>query len=154
MRTILLGALGLLLLAPAVQAQDWELEPTFGSVELSEGFLPDPHEVTLTAGGDTVPAVPGCEYGNIAPAPDYDVYYETSGGTTLYIYAVSGSDTTILVNTPGQAWACDDDSFADGDPLVIIPNAAAGRYDIWVGTYDGDASEAVLFISEVDPRGN
>ncbi|MDX1420453.1 MAG: hypothetical protein R3181_10850 [Rubricoccaceae bacterium] len=148
---LLLAALGLLL-APAVQAQDWQLDPTFGSVELEEGFLPDPHEITLTAGGGSTPAVSGCDYGYIAEAPDYDLYYEASGGSTLYIYAVSGSDTTILVNTPDQSWVCDDDSYGDGDPLVIVPNAEGGLYDIWVGTYGEDAAEATLFISEVDPR--
>lgn len=167
MRTPLLGALGLLLAIPAVQAQDWSLPPTFGEVNLEEGFLPDPHEVALTAGGATVPSAEGCDFGNIAEAPDYDLYYgssveptdggepyfEASGSTTLYIYAVSDSDTTILVNTPGQEWVCDDDSFGEGDPLVVIPNAAGGLYDIWVGTYGEDAAEATLFISEVDPRG-
>lgn len=152
MRTTLLGALGLLLLAPATQAQDWELDPTFGSVELGEGFLPDPHAVELTAGGGTTPAVSGCDFGSIAEAPDYDVHYETTGATTLYIYATSGSDTTILVNTPSQNWVCDDDSYGGENPIVVIPNAESGLYDIWVGTFGEDATEATLFVSEVDPR--
>ena len=151
MRTFLLATLFVFVAAP-VFAQDWQLDPTFGSVELEEGFLPDPYETTLTAGGSTTPAVSGCDYGKIAEAPDFDLYYETSGSSTLYIYAVSGSDTTILVNTPGQNWVCDDDSYADGDPLVIIPNAESGLFDIWVGTYGEETAEATLFISEVDPR--
>jgi hypothetical protein len=151
MRTFLLATLVLFVATPAF-AQDWQLDPTFGSVELEEGFLPDPHEVTLTAGGSMTPGVSGCDYGNIAEAPDFDLYYESSGSSTLYIYAVSGSDTTILVNTPGQNWVCDDDSYGDGDPLVIIQNADGGLYDIWVGTYGDDTAEATLFISEVDPR--
>jgi hypothetical protein len=151
MRTFLLATLVLFVATPAF-AQDWQLDPTFGSVELEEGFLPDPHEVTLTAGGSTTPGVSGCDYGMIAEAPDFDLYYESTGSSTLYIYAISGSDTTILVNTPGQNWVCDDDSYGDGDPLVIIQNADGGLYDIWVGTYGEDTAEATLFISEVDPR--
>jgi hypothetical protein len=152
MRISLLAALGLLAAVPAVQAQNWEAEPTYGSVELSEGFLPDPYEVSLTAGGSLVPAIEGCDFGNIAEAPDFDLYYETSGGATLYIYAVSGADATILVNTPDETWVCDDDSYGEGDPLVVIPEALGGLYDIWVGTYDGEPTEAILYISEVDPR--
>lgn len=153
MRTLLLGALGLLLLTPAVQAQDWQIDPTFGSVDLSEGFLPDPHQVDLTAGGSTTPSVEGCAFGTIAEAPDYDLYYDTTGGSTLYIYAESEADVTILVNTPDQTWVCDDDSYGGSDPLVVIPSAASGLYDIWVGTYGSDPADASLFISEVDPRG-
>jgi hypothetical protein len=152
MRTTLsLAALAVVLAAPAL-AQDWSLEPTFGNVELSEGFLPDPHEVALTAGGAIVPGAPGCDFGYVAEAPDFDLYYETSGGTTLYIYAVSGSDTTILINAPDQSWLCDDDGYGEGDPLVVIPNAPAGLYDIWVGTLSEDAADATLYISEMDPR--
>lgn len=152
-----LALLGFLVLGlSTAHAQDWEADPTYGNVELSEGFLPDPHEITLTAGGSVEPTVattrPECGYGHIAEAPDYDLYYETTGGTTLYVYAVAGSDTMILINAPDQTWLCDDDSYGEGDPLVIIPNAAAGLYDIWVGTYGEETVEATLFISEVDPR--
>ena len=150
--SLILTAAVLFALAAPASAQNWEAEPTFGSVELEEGFLPDPHSIDLTAGGSTTPSVSGCDYGYIAEAPDYDLYYTAEGGSTLYIYAVSGSDTTILVNTPDQSWVCDDDSYDDGDPLVIIPNADGGLYDIWVGTYGEDAASATLYISEVDPR--
>jgi hypothetical protein len=166
MRIPLLAALSLLLAASVAHAQNWEVEPTFGSVELSEGFLPDPHEVELSAGGTFVPDVEGCDFGYIEEAPTYDLwygervepsdadpYYETSGGTDLYIYVVSNANTTILVNTPDASWVCDDDGFGDGEtPLLIIPAALGGLYDIWVGTNDEEPAEATLFLSEEDPR--
>ncbi|NNF58865.1 MAG: peptidase S1 [Rhodothermaceae bacterium] len=134
------------------QAPDLSLEPTFGFVELDEGFLPDPSEVELTAGGSVDVNVGGCSYGYVANAPDVKFRYATSGDSDLYIYAISGDDTTLLINTATGSWLCDDDSYGDGDPIVVIPNAPAGRYDIWVGTYGDDLAPASLYISEIDPR--
>jgi len=150
MRTLLLLAIALL--ATAVQAQDVSLDPNYGDVELDEGFTPDPYELELTAGGDVEVHVGGCDYGQVSEAPDFQLTYTTSGNSDLYIYAVSGSDTTILVNTAEGEWVCDDDSFGDGDPIVVIPAAAGGVYDIWVGTYGDEMDGATLFISEIDPR--
>ena len=151
MRTSL-ALLALLLTAPLASAQDVSADPTYGDVSLDEGFMPDPHTTSLMAGGSVEVDLPGCSYGAVAEAPDVDLYYTTSGDSDLYIYAVSGEDTTILVNTPSGSWTCDDDSYGDGDPIVVIRSAEAGLYDIWVGTYGDDMAEAKLFISEVDPR--
>lgn len=149
----LLPALTLLLIAaPTATAQDWTADPTYGDISLEEGFLPDPHSVSLTAGGSLTPDVAGCDFGFVAEAPDYDLYYTTSGSSDLFIYAVSGEDTTVLVNLPDGSWICDDDSYGDGDPIVAIYGAADGLYDIWVGTYGDDLADATLYISEVDPR--
>ena len=151
MRSLLFLA-ALALLAVPAQAQDVSADPTYGDVRLAEGFTPDPHVTELMAGGSTEVDLPGCTYGSVANAPDVDLYYTTSGGSDLYIYAVSGDDTTILVNTPNGTWVCDDDSYGDGDPIVVIRDAPAGLYDIWVGTYGDDMADATLYISEIDPR--
>jgi hypothetical protein len=150
MRLLSLVAL-LALAAPFAQAQNVSLAPTYGDVSLEEGFTPDPHETELTAGGSITTEVSGC-VGKVAEAPDVDLRYSTSGGSTLYIYAISGVDTTLLVNLPNGSWSCDDDSFGDGDPIVIIENAPSGLYDIWVGTFGDELSPATLYISEIDPR--
>lgn len=151
MRLSLLAAVAALLALPA-QAQDVSAAPTFGDVELDEGFTPDPHETNLVAGGSITPSVSGCAYGNVADAPDVDLYYSTSGSSTLYISAISGEDTTLLINLPDGSWVCDDDSYGDGDPIVVIPGAESGLYDIWVGTYGSEPADATLYISEIDPR--
>ncbi|MEM1116954.1 MAG: peptidase S1 [Bacteroidota bacterium] len=144
--------LALLVAAPLASAQDISAVPTYGDVRLDEGFMPDPHTTDLTAGGSVEVSIPGCSYGHVAEAPDVDFYYTSSGGSDLFIYAVSGDDTTILVNTPDGSWTCDDDSYGDGDPIAVIRNAPAGLYNIWVGTYSDGLSDARLMISEVDPR--
>ncbi len=150
MRTLLL--LAIVLLAVSAQAQDVGLDATYGDISLDEGFLPDPHELEMTAGGEIKVDIAGCDFGWVAEAPDLQLTYTTSGESDLYIYAVSGSDTTLLINTAEGEWICDDDAFDDGDPLVVIPAAASGIYDIWVGTYNEEMDSATLFVSEIDPR--
>ncbi|WP_412069442.1 peptidase S1 [Rubrivirga sp. IMCC43871] len=151
MRSLLAFALLAFVAAP-VLAQNVSADPNFGDVRVEEGFPNDPYTIEVVAGGDIEPAVRGCDYGAITQAPDVDLYYDTSGSSTLYIYAVSGDDTTILVNLPDGNWACDDDSYDDGDPIVVIRGAESGLFNIWVGTYGDDPAEATLFISEIDPR--
>jgi hypothetical protein len=132
-------------------AQDVAGEPTYGSVSLSGGFAPDPWEMSLTAGGSISVNRGNCSYGKVASSPDVDLYWNGSG-STLYIFVVAGEDTTLLVNTPSANWRCDDDSFGDRDPILLIPKAPSGLYNIWVGTYGSDMISATLFVSELDPR--
>jgi hypothetical protein len=141
------------LAAPASHAQDVSADPTYGNVRLSAGFLPDPHTVDLTAGGGIAVSMGECSYGHVATAPDVDFYYSGNGRNTLYIYARSGSDTTLLVNQPDGDWVCNDDGFrGSSNPLIQLPGASAGLYNIWVGTYASRTAPATLYISEIDPR--
>lgn len=138
--------------APVASAQDWSAQPTYETVNLARGFMPDPWSRTLTAGGGTEVEISGCSFGYVANAPDVDLQYESTGGATLYIYVRSDDDTTLLINMPDGSWRCDDDDFGNRNPIVIIPNAPGGLYDIWVGTYGDDMTSATLYISEIDPR--
>ncbi len=147
---LLLAAAALMLAAPLAQAQDLSQDPTYGSVALRAGFTPDPHTMSLTAGGGTAVTVGGCN-GSVAESPDLNLQW-TGGSSTLYIYSRSGSDTTLLVNLPNGNWRCDDDSFGEGNPLVIIQNAPSGLYNIWSGTFGGGTAAADVMISEIDPR--
>ena len=142
-----LAALALGLAAPLVQAQDLSLRPSYGTLELAGGFMPDPAAVSLTAGGTTAVTVRGCN-GTVADAPDLNLTW--GGGSTLYIYAASDSDTTLLVNLPNGNWVCDDDTIGT-NPLIIVRNAPAGLYNIWSGTF-GDPAPATVMVSEIDPR--
>jgi hypothetical protein len=142
-------------LAPAeLAAQSLSMEPYYGRVTLRGGFLPDPHSVKLTAGGASAVEVSNsrCSYGNVSQRPDLNLTYEGDGSRTLYIYAVSSDDTMLLVNQPDASWRCDDDGFEGLNPIIVIPNARSGLYNIWVGTYGSEMSNATLHISEIDPR--
>ena len=127
---------------------DWELEPTFGTVDLAAGFKRDPYEIELIAGGSADLNSVGFS-GYVATAPDVDLQYE-AGGYSLYIYVTgTGDDTVLLINDPMGDWLFNDD--ADGLGLrsgIEIRNPDSGLYDIWVGTYGYDLISATLVISE------
>jgi hypothetical protein len=125
--------------------------PTFGSVNLSSGFTPDPFTVNVTSGGArSAAAISSACRGWIADAPDFSVNYNAGGYDTLTIGAVSSSDTTLVVNDAYGNWYCDDDGGNGLNPLVTLTNLASGRYDIWVGSYSqGDYANSVLSISEI-----
>lgn len=156
-----LSALGVAALAAAsVAAQDIAAPPSYGSITLDSGFLPDPHSLQIRAGGSVPVNVTGtgaCR-GNIASAPDFNLYY-TAGSFDLFISAISQTDTTLIVNDPRGNWHCDDDG-GDGafNPGVEIERPASGLYNVWVGTYssDGGTPPATLYVSELGfgPRPN
>ena len=136
--------------APAA-AQDFTEPPAFGSVDLTAGFLPDPHVRNLTAGGSirAQSRFSSCR-GYIANAPDYSVQY-AAGSSPLIFTVDSDRDTTLVINGPDTRWHCDDDG-ADSpfNPMVRFDNPQSGRYDVWVGTYSsGSGAPATLFVSEI-----
>jgi hypothetical protein len=130
---------------------NFALDPVFGRVELPVGFSPDPHTVELRAGGEIAVDVGSCSIGFVSEAASVELSYAT-GGAELHVYARSTEDTTILINTPSGEWLCDDDSLGDSNPIVSIPGAAAGVYDIWVGTYNGEEARATLSIGSKVPK--
>lgn len=145
-------ALGLALAAAAAPAaaQDYNSTPNYGEVRLAPGFTPDPHLISLRAGGsiDASSRFNTCR-GFITQQPDVRLHWDGKGTLNLRISAVSNADTTIVVNGPNGEWYCDDDSGDDSNPLVTL-SPVSGRYEIWVGTYSsGDTKPAVISISEI-----
>ncbi len=132
-------------------APDISLEPTYGDVSLDAGFMPDPHTVSLRAGGSLEVDVGSCTYGYVANAPDVDFYYDANDTAQLYIYVESDDDTTLLINRPDGSWMCDDDGHEGLNPLVHLEKPSSGLYNIWVGTYGDDLTDATLHISEINP---
>ena len=137
-----------------VVAQNFNRAPSFGTVNLSANFAPDPYAVNVTAGG-TVSAerLGGSQcLGTIADAPDVRLNYRAGQGLPLYLSVVANTDTTLVVNLPNGQWACNDD-FQGVNPGLVFNNPQSGQYDIWVGHYNrGSRVPAQLRISEVPPR--
>jgi hypothetical protein len=128
------------------------LEPTFGAVQLTAGFLPDPHVVDVVAGGPIDAAAAGLAEGCngfIAEAPDFRLDYATAPNIPLHIFVTAEVDTTLVINQPDGTWVCNDDT--NGlNPVVSFATPLAGVYDIYIGTYGGPTNPAgVLSISEV-----
>ena len=150
----LISALALaatLALPAAAAAQNANLAANFGEVRLSAGFTPDPHRVSLTAGGSidayTDTNLPAACVGDISDAPDYEVTYD-AGSLPLVFRTRSSTDTTLIINGPDNRWYCDDDSWGDGDAEVRFNRPASGTYDVWIGTFGGGTASAALLITE------
>lgn len=135
--------------AGSTNAQNSGLNPNSGQAQLRAGFTPDPYTVQVVAGGSQDGnRLPGACTGWISDAPDFRVTY-SAGNLPLAFRTVSNTDTTLIINDPSGNWACDDDSFGDGDAQVVFRRPSSGVYDVWVGTFNrGGTAQAVLGITE------
>ena len=136
---------------PAV-AQDFNLRPTFGTLDLTYNFQPDPRSIDVTAGGSINAERLGQDCaGSIANAPDVRLNY-TAGDLPLYIAVQAQADTTLVVNLPDGSWVCNDD-FLELNPGIVLDRPTSGQYDIWVGVFGGGSGQpAKLLVSEIPPR--
>lgn len=125
------------------------LKTLFGTRTLRTGFLPDPSEIKLTAGGPLETRLGGA-HAWVTTAPSYSVGF-SAGKAPLTIYVQSDTDTTLLINLPDSSWIANDDGPGTGrNPLIKILTPQSGRYDIWVGTFTrGITAPATLYISEL-----
>jgi hypothetical protein len=144
----------LCLSAPAAAQVNVGQSGAYGQVTLTSGFQPDPHSVTLTAGGNVQASSvnPDC-VGMIAQRAGFSLRYREAGSLPLIISATSEVDTTLAVRAPDGRWYCNDDSDGSLNPVVRFDAPRNGRYQIWVGTYGEEAAPAVLHISEVGAPG-
>lgn len=139
-------------------AQNYSLQPTYGTLNLSANFRPDPQVVNVTSGGGGQGTVDASTLGSpcvgiISNAPDVRLNYQ-AGQYQLMVSVDSQADTTLAINGPDGRWYCDDDGGNTGmNPLVRFNTPASGQYDIYVGTYGRNSNEAAqLYISEIGTR--
>jgi hypothetical protein len=126
---------------------DWSLDSSYGSLNLSAGFSPDPNLTSVLAGGSVDLDSLGY-WGSVAEAPDMDLYYD-AGSYNLYIYVTEqNADTVLLVNAPDGEWHYSDDTIGTR-PGIRFTDPASGMYNIWVGTYGDDMVSAEIAISEI-----
>ena len=92
---VLAAASAVALMASPAYAQNLNTGATgtYGQIRLTAGFQPDPHNVTLNAGGaiDASRASEGC-VGYVDRRPSFTLRY-TAGDYPLYIGAISDADT-------------------------------------------------------------
>jgi len=120
----------------------------FGSVDLSPGFMPDPHATGGTSGGESEASRlnASCR-GWIASNPDH-IFTARGAFNFLRIFAVSSEDTTLVIQTPNGQLRCDDDTF--GRNPSVEGQFPAGTYRIWVGSYShGARAPYRLYLSEL-----
>jgi len=153
-RTLAAAAALVALAGGVAVAQNYGLNPTYGTLNLSAGFRPDPQVVSLQSGGNiNAQTLSSSCRGFIANAPDVRLNY-SAGQYQLMISADSGTDTTLVINGPDGRWYCDDDGGNNGmNPLIRFNNPQSGQYDIWVGTYgSATLAPAQLYVSEIGTR--
>lgn len=126
----------------------------YGEVTLTPGFQPDPYTIQLIGGGrsraNDFLADAACR-GYISEAPDFSVLL-SEGGAALWFAARSPADMTLIVNAADGSWHCSDDYFGS-NPGIAFSYAAAGLYDIWVGSAEaGNYAAAVFSVSETAPE--
>jgi hypothetical protein len=122
-----------------------------------EDFQPDPIVQSVTAGGDIdlgrCNGVPG--RGWVTRLPDFVINYRTRSGrfskNNLTFRIESSADTVLLVNDPNNRWYFNDDGGKGFNARLTFRNAADGRYDIWIGSYNrGQLPPARLIITELE----
>ncbi|WP_439632591.1 hypothetical protein [Glycocaulis sp.] len=134
---------------------DVAARPLHGQTRLRSGFSPNPFSADVQAGGpvDSTLAlaghttVEGYCYGQVTRAPSFRLTWSGQDGP-LYISTDSDTDTLLLVNAPDGGWWCDDDSAGNLNAGLVIDNAPAGVYDIYVGSFDTEPAPSRLFISQ------
>ncbi len=151
LRTVATAALGLAVLAAGASAQNYSLNPLYGTVNLSGGFTPDPYVINVQSGGtiNANQSIGGSCVGYIANAPDVRLNF-SAGSLPLIISVNSGTDTTLVINAPDGSWYCNDDGGNGLNPSIRWNSPMSGQYDIWIGTYASAANaNAQLHISEL-----
>ncbi|MBE9222520.1 peptidase S1 [Cyanobacterium stanieri LEGE 03274] len=143
-------------IAFGASAQNHQLSPNYGETRLSADFYPDPHTVSVQAGGSIEASNLGYSCtGTISDAPDYRIRFTGGGSRPLIISVDSAYDTTLIINDPDGQWFCDDDSGTSRahNPSIRFNSPKSGQYDVWVGTFNpGEIREATLYISELDSQ--
>jgi hypothetical protein len=139
---------------PAAGELDYQLDPNFGSEELTSGFSPDPFTVEVTSGGPIDASYLGGDCrGWATEAPDFDLYF-TAGDLALlrfYFVADAAEDTTLIINAPDADFYCNDDAPGTIDPMVDFTNPDDGLYEVWIGSYEEGTNVAgTLYVTELE----
>ena len=86
--------------------------------------------------------------GFVEDAPDFSFQLREMRGRRLTIRVQSECDAVLLVNTGAGSWIYDNDDNPESaaDPQIVLPRAADGRYDVWVGVTERAACGARLTL--------
>ncbi len=135
---------------PPAPTLNYSLPAVFGSTSLTSGFVPDPFQIGITAGGPANATYlgAGCR-GYMTSAPSFSVNYTSGAFPTLRFYFIGGGDTTMVINSPSGSYFCSDDSFGTLNPTIDFSSPSGGRYDVWIGTFgSGGSIGGTLYVTE------
>jgi hypothetical protein len=133
-----------LLALPVVFAVAAQAQPrTSAAPQHTLSIADEAVSTSLQAGGSDRNAVPGSGCSGYIDNARPSAKLTVEGDGPLAIYAVSGSDTTLLVSDPSGRWHCSDDANGS-NPAVTFARAAPGTYVVWVGTFSPNEAPATL----------
>lgn len=94
-----------------------------------------PHRVQGVAGGDLDASAlqSGC-VGYVTANPDYRIIWPGSFSTLRFFFTGEG-DATLIVLAPDGTLYCNDDAVGTVSPMIDVPAAAAGVYNVWLGSF-------------------
>lgn len=93
-------------------------------------------------------------HGYVVTQPDFDfAFTDNSQHYDLEFRVAAGCDTVLLVNDASGNWHFNDDSNGTMNPSIRIPDAPAGGYDIWVGTFAPATCQATLTLETFPAAG-
>lgn len=134
---------------PAAQCPDFNIESVVMAYDFAQ--LATPVVQDVVAGGDLDLA--GCpdvsEIGFVIQGPDYQLDLTGATGGDLELRLTADCDSILLVNDASGTWQYMDDSEGTLNPVLVLPAASDGAYDIWVGTIGPDTCPGTLQISAV-----
>lgn len=138
--------------AGALNAQDPDAPPAYGSTHLAAGFAEDPTSIVVQAGGAESPrsVAESCP-GLVSYQPSYNLDYSAED-RELFLSVASDADAVLLVRAPDGIWYCNDDAPGQGaNPGLRFSEPLSGEYNIWVGAigYGVGFQPAMLHISEL-----
>ncbi|MFY0636420.1 hypothetical protein [Maricaulis maris] len=141
--------------AGLAEGQTAAREPVSGTLRLDPSQGPQRFDMSISAGGDIEADDLGRDCaGEIADAPSLRLHYG-SGGDMLRVFAMSNTDTSLVIQTPSGDWLCNDDAMGGLDPILSLSSPQEGEYNIWVGRVSsfwggGDSEPVELGILNID----
>lgn len=128
-------------MTPAVRLGDLSPhhEAVFGKAELSPGFTSV--EIFAAGGGDVnVAGLDGLDdacQGFVSLVPSYSVIWSGDGGFTAFFESEKNSGMGVV--DPEGVVICNDNTAKDNlNPMVQIPEAVEGEYDIYISSLNPD----------------
>ena len=119
--------------APMAAAQSFGGPPAYGELAYRPGDAPV--SANIRAGGAiSADRLSSDCWGFINESPT--IALDLREGGPLYIAGATDEDTTLIVRGPDGAFACDDDAAGYPHPGVSYTQAAPGRYEIWLATFE------------------
>ncbi|MEG4284059.1 hypothetical protein QUB68_13105 [Microcoleus sp. A006_D1] len=148
---VLLAAIGAIATLPVLAET-----VNFGTLSLAPGFgSPTAVMRGSTGGSYSLSAIANADrhknkcLGFATPTPDHIIVLQQNFSKLTIQVNSGGKDTTLLVQGPGNAVRCGDDTGQNKDAGIVDSDWQAGSYKIWVGTLEpGVKSNYTISVRE------